>query len=165
MASGTGKLLYDVTLARLAAQKESQAALVSRAKDLLGVTAISTAINSTALLRSKAGPPWWWTALALAAVVVQIGGALVVLFPRGYDFSTDPEHLRKLLAERSSGDDTLDDWYRALADGFLHQDATATSKIAHNHELNRRNSLIVKAQTVALGVTLVLAIIRFAQLT
>jgi hypothetical protein len=40
-----GKFLYDMVSARIAAQAADQAALVGRAKDLLGVASITTTIS------------------------------------------------------------------------------------------------------------------------
>ena len=131
-----GKFLYDTVTARIAAQAADQAALAGRAKDLLGVAAISTTVSG-ALVNDKLTDVtkgavslllFLLTLLGLACVVA---GALYAFRPRTWYFSPEP----KSAAERISAnpDSPTDDYYAAVANGFIALKPSGTeSPLDHN---------------------------------
>ena len=120
-----GKFLYDITATKLAAQCADHSLLTGRAKDLIGLTTLTTTIGAFVATSRATGNtarlPDWYTGGVLITVVVIIGCGLYVLLPRRWNFSPDPLAVRAALQT----DPNLDSIYMRLAEGHLAQPAPA----------------------------------------
>jgi hypothetical protein len=154
-----GKLLWDVVAMRLAAQTATQAVLVSRAKDLLGVATIVATISGVILndklfYVQKAVPPWPWTVLAVIALIAVFGGGLAALLPGRW--SSAPDAVDFHAVEQQYSHATYGEFYRSLAEGFLLPGADGSkSRLVQNDDRLAWLARFVNAQVgglVLLGV-------------
>jgi hypothetical protein len=153
-----GKLLWDVVALRLGAQAATQAALVGRAKDLLGLTTIVATITGV-ILNDKLFPvvkeevDAWWIVLAALALVVVLGAGLWALRPAEWSFAPDP--LSFYAIEETYPHASQGQFYRSLAEGYLLPGADGKPRIIKNQDRLKFLSRLVVAEgwgLVALGI-------------
>jgi hypothetical protein len=167
----TGKLLYDVTLARLNAQKESQVALVARSKDLLSVGSIAGTIASIGANKHVLDiekPPVWWIVGIAAAIAADITCALLALRPIAMTFTASPADLAGHLSNRAFAGQPLDRWYDTLGRGFLfpkHHDVTRHGRKTHESDIDfnqHQNTVLgrlIRVQIASLAAIVGLAVL------
>lgn len=158
MAAGdpVGKFLYDIALERLKAQAADQTALAGRAKDMVGLAAVTTTItgvlaNDKLVTVSKGDQPAAVAVLLTVGLVVTIGAGLDALRPRVWYFSPDPTKVFDTVSNNLGW--PLDSYYASVATGLEHRDVVVTgaSAFEHNDQQLRRLRWAILAQVVGVG--------------
>jgi len=139
---------------QLATQAADQAALVNRAKDLMGTATIASTItgvilNDKLVAVVRGDVPLWWTIAAALALIVLFGSGLWAVQPRDYYFA--PDAVDFFAVEREFPEATTGQLYRSLAEGFLEPEDGAT-RLATNEEQLATLDRLVRLETVALAV-------------
>jgi hypothetical protein len=152
-----GQFLYDMVTACLASQAADYAALVGRAKDLLGVASITTLVTGvlandkiTNVARTDT-EPWVFVAVALALVAV-VACAFTAMQPRDLYLSPAPADVAATVSSNPSWD--VDTYYASVAMGFILEDFIVVGESAIDHNRAAIDSVrrLVRLQIVALGV-------------
>jgi hypothetical protein len=118
-----GKFLYDTVSARLSAQSTDLSTAQGRAKDLIGLAAITTTITGVLAndklfkIDAAAERPKPFAALLVAGIALAIIPGLYVLWPRAWYLAPDPVDINAKIDQHPTWH--VDDYYASLAMGFM----------------------------------------------
>lgn len=159
MAAGeaVGKFLYDIVAERLKAQAADQSALTGRAKDLVGLAAVTTTVtgvlaNDKLFDVTKGSQPIVFAVLLSFGLLLTIGAGLYGLKPRVWYLSPDPTEVFSTVSGNLAW--PLDSYYASVATGLTQPGVVVTGKsaLAHNDEqlVKLRRAIVIQVVGVAI---------------
>lgn len=157
VGDAVGKFLYDIVAERLKAQAADQSALTGRAKDLIGLAAVTTTVtgvlaNDKLFDVTKGSQPVVFAVLLSCGLLLTVGAGLYGMKPRVWYLSPDPLEVFSTVSANLTW--PLDSYYASVATGLTQPGIVVTGKsaLAHNDEqLSKlRRAIVIQVVGVAI---------------